>query len=190
LNFKILIILCCIVLFSDTSSAGVIDPQSYRALTSDRKALQIGDILTVLVDETTLATASTDTGLNSDTNLDFSGKAGINQGALAFDLNAGSQNDGKTSRKGQTHTVLSARVVDRLRNGNLKIEGLHQLTINKDKQTIHVTGYVRPDDVGYDNTVLSYRIYNATIQIVGQGVLDKSQQPSIIYRVLKWMQII
>lgn len=170
--------------------AGLINPHNYQALTSDRKAVQVGDILTILVDETTLATASTGTGLNSDSNLEFAGKAGTKTGHLGFDLNAGSQNDGQTSRKGQTRTVISARVVERLLNGNLKIEGQHQLTINKDQQTIQVTGYVRPDDVSYDNTIVSYRIYNAKIQIIGQGVLDKAQQPNFIYRALKWMQLI
>ncbi|MFX4717489.1 flagellar basal body L-ring protein FlgH, partial [Acinetobacter baumannii] len=64
------------------------------------------------------------------------------------------------------------------------------ITINDEKQQIRLTGLVRPDDISYDNTVLSFRLADAQIDIVGDGVVTNAQKQNIFYRFFKWLGVL
>ena len=63
------------------------------------------------------------------------------------------------------------RVVDVLPNGNLVIEGKRDTSFGGEHQTIVLRGVVRSYDVTSSNTVLSYNVADATIQIIGRGTV-------------------
>jgi flagellar L-ring protein precursor FlgH len=61
-----------------------------------------------------------------------------------------------------------------LPNGNLVVEGKRETSFGGEHQTIILRGMVRSDDVASDNTVLSYNVADATIQIIGKGTVTDS----------------
>ena len=66
---------------------------------------------------------------------------------------------------------ITVVVVEVLPNGYLMVEGEKWLGINQGEEFVKVTGVVRPQDVRYDNTVLSTQLGNANIQYRGKGAL-------------------
>lgn len=82
------------------------------------------------------------------------------------------------------------QVTEKLSNGYLKVAGNQEAIINNDKQLIQISGYIRPDDISYDNTIYSYRLADAKIQINGKGVANDAQKLSIFYKLFHWLRLI
>ncbi|MBI3637227.1 MAG: flagellar basal body L-ring protein FlgH [Candidatus Rokubacteria bacterium] len=168
------------------------------SLVNDVKARQTGDILTIIIDETSTAEKKADTGLNRET--DFSGElkppsfdrpnwlrkilvslSGSGKGKSKYD------GTGSTTRTDKATGTLTARVARVLDNGNLVVEGKRQVTVNAEIQTIVVSGVVRPYDVTFDNTVRSSQIADAEVRLEGQGTVSDRQKPGVLQRVWDWL---
>lgn len=167
----------------------LIDVAGYRGLAADHRAHRIGDVITVYVLEATRAKSQAATDASSDLDM----RAGLSSPSTDFDarLGLGGSNraGAQTTRVGELRTQISAQVVAVTADGSLQIQGLQTLKVNGEKQTIRVSGLVRPEDVGADNTVLSHRIANADLELVGVGVVSSSQRQSLIYRMFKWLRL-
>jgi flagellar L-ring protein FlgH len=174
-------------------SMGMADTRTF-SLYGDKKAKKIDDVITVLVLEDAQALNKTKTGTTNTTNVDLQTSAG-NQGLMRFLPNwgfSGKNNvdfkgDGETSRQGQLKAKVTARVVEVHDNGNLLIQGSKMVEINDEKETIHVSGIIRPEDIGADNTILSYNIADAKITYTGDGVNNEAQRPGIFTRFFTWL---
>jgi flagellar L-ring protein precursor FlgH len=168
----------------------LVNPDGYKSLTGDRRGHHIGETLTILVVESTTAQSTAGTGANSQTGI----SASITGDSHSHDFGLGLQGDtsgnGQTTRRGQIRTNVSVRIIEELPDGLLRVSGEQLLTINDEKQQIRINGVVRPDDISYENTVFSYRLADAEIDIVGDGVLADAQKQNIIYRALKWLRIL
>ena len=68
-------------------------------------------------------------------------------------------------------------------NGNLVIDGSKVVEINEEKEIIKITGIVRPEDIGTNNTIYSYKISDANITYSGKGVADRGRRPGIFARI-------
>lgn len=171
------------------SRESLIDVNGYRGLAADHRAHRIGDVITVYVIEATRAKSQAATDASSDLDM----RAGLTSPSTDFDarLGLGGSNraGAQTTRVGELRTQISAQVVAVTPDGSLQIQGLQTLKVNGEKQTIKVSGLVRPEDVGPDNTVLSHRIANADLELVGVGVVSSSQRQSLIYRMFKWLRL-
>jgi flagellar L-ring protein precursor FlgH len=167
--------------------AGVIDPDSYHALASDRRAFRTGDPLVVQVAESTNAESSAGTDSHNDSGFRarFFDSVSTHQAGLGFD--GRDEGLGQTARKGRAFTQISVRVAEVLPQGLLRIAGIHDLVINGEHQRISVSGLVRSVDIGRDNSVLSNRIAEARISIVGDGDVDRARRPRLLTRVRQWL---
>jgi flagellar L-ring protein precursor FlgH len=182
--------MACALLPLFASAQSLINPDYYRSLTGDRRGHNVGEALTILVVESTTAESTAGTGAQSQTNIaaDISGDSRSHQFGLG--LGGNSNGNGQTSRRGQIRTNVSVRIVDALADGMLRVSGEQVVKINDEKQQIRISGWVRPDDISYENTVFSYRLVDAQIDIIGDGVLTEAQKQNIIYRTLKWLRIL
>ena len=116
-------------------------------------------------------------------------------GALGFVPGAGFKSDmgsdfqgtGNTAREGSMNAVVSARVVEVLPNGTLRIEGAKQVVINEETEVLTVAGLVRPEDIGSDNTVPSGRLADAKISYAGRGTTANAEKPGVLARFLDWI---
>lgn len=148
---------------------------------SDRFPLHVGDILTVVVDEQTSARervsnvavgnrgqkASLNAGVASDPRI---GPEKI----FATRLDSDSRDVGEANRLGDLSAVLSVRVVTIAPDGVAQIRGSKNLSVDGRTQEITVEGFVRPDDVRANNTVLSGAIANASITYKGKKLAPKT----------------
>lgn len=182
-----------------------------RGMFSDKRAKRVGDIVTVVVQET--ATLSNSLRLKTDKE----SKAGV-EGAVSNlinqflgnlpnklfkkDIQKGApenfvipslpslpvtgSNDytgGGELKNSQTiATRCAVQIIDVLPNGNLVIEGIRQISFSKERQFASLRGVIRPYDVQPDNTVLSTNVADARIDIVAEGVLTDAQKKGWLLR--------
>jgi flagellar L-ring protein precursor FlgH len=71
-------------------------------------------------------------------------------------------------------------------NGNLIIEGVREIVVNSERQTIWLRGAVRPVDLAPDNSVPSDRIAMMELRVNGKGVVnDAIKRPNFFVRLIK-----
>ncbi|TMG75878.1 MAG: flagellar basal body L-ring protein FlgH, partial [Betaproteobacteria bacterium] len=97
---------------------------------------------------------------------------------------------GKIERAGKLLGRITVAVQSVEANGNLRVKGDQEIFVNEEKQRISVEGSVRPQDILTDNTVLSTRLGQAKIEMIGQGLLAEKQKPGILTRFLSWLGIL
>ena len=163
-----------------------------RAFFKDQRAAQVGDILTILVNIADTAklennTASTHTGAESMGVPNFLGLEASLPKLIASALsptnlvNATSStgNTGVgTIKRDEAVTMRIAGVVTQvLANGNLVVAARQEVRVNSELRELQVSGVVRPQDIGSDNTVVHDRMAEARITYGGRGTLTDVQQP-------------
>ncbi|WP_448563683.1 flagellar basal body L-ring protein FlgH [Thalassotalea ganghwensis] len=145
---------------------------------SDSKAHRVGDIISVILSESTQAQKNAKTELKKDNaaTLDpvvgFGGNAiNFKDDAIQFGLNQSSnfKGDSKTNQGNSLSGNISVHVLRVLPNGNLMIRGEKWMTLNSGDEYIRLTGVIRAQDISANNTILSNKVANARIQYSGTG---------------------
>jgi flagellar L-ring protein precursor FlgH len=161
--------------------------KTFRPLASDKRAHLPGDVLTVLIYETSSAVTSADTTLQRAN--DVALRAHVDEHAHAAGV--GASNDfsggGTVQRQGKLLAQMSVSVTGIAPNGDLLVAGEQRLDINADSQKIRVEGRVRPLDISEANTVLSSRLADAKISYLGDGDLSSRQRPGFWSRLFNWV---
>ncbi len=155
-------------------------------LFTDARALDHGDILTVLISINDRAalnnesdrrrTSNRGIGLSADLGWD-AWSAG---GALSGNATGTSQSVGRgsTERSERIDMRVAAVVTDVLPNGNLLIMGSQEVRVNAELRILTVAGIVRPSDISPDNTIAYDRIAEARVSYGGRGRIAEVQQPA------------
>jgi len=154
------------------------------SLYSDIKALKVGDIITVMLMESTQAKKSANNEIKKGTDLTldpiYAGGGGITIGGQSIDLRyKDSMNTKRESDAAQSNSLsgsISANVMQVLNNGNLVIRGEKWISINNGDEFVRITGIVRSQDIRPDNTIDSPRVANARIQYSGTGTFADVQK--------------
>lgn len=165
------------------------DPDAYRPLAGDRRAHEVGDVLTVIVIESTTAESAAGTGVDSATDIKASAGNQRSQYSASMAVSGDSSGSGQTTRRGAVRTRVGVRVTEKV-GGLLRVVGEQTVTVNDEKQQIRIAGLVRPDDILGDNTVYSSRLAQADIEISGRGVVNQAQKPNVVFRILKWLRLL
>ena len=152
---------------------------------SDAKAHRVGDIISVVLSESTQAQKNAKTELtkeNSATLNPITGFAGealnFKNKALQFGYDQSSDFSGD-SRANQGNSLsgnISVHVLRVLPNGNLMIRGEKWMSLNNGDEYIRLTGIVRSQDISSENTVTSSKVANARIQYAGTGTFADVQE--------------
>ncbi len=172
-------------------TGSLFNTQYSNDLYADKKALRVGDIITVELKESTQASksAKTETKKQSDVRVNpITGLAGaaVNIGNQSIELGMGSNSalkgDAKSNQSNSLFGKITVNVMRVLPNGNLLIRGEKWLTLNTGEEFIRLEGLVRGQDVSADNTVESSRIANARIRYSGKGDLQETQSAGWLTR--------
>ena len=160
----------------------------------------VGDVITVLVSESTDARTRASTETEKESSLEASGASqfltspdGLNilkSGELPeWTLEGKNEHEGggTTQRNNTVSAMVSVRVVEVISGGNFRIQGEKNLVVNREKTKITVSGIVRGRDVTARNTVLSSQIADAEISFQGTGPLWNSQRRGILTKILDWI---
>lgn len=162
-----------------------------QALFEDRRPRQVGDILTIVVNENINAsknsaadasrTSSASSALELVPKL-LSGLVSSDQDADASGKNSISAKGGANSRN-TFNGVITVTVVELLANGNLLVSGEKQMLINQGTEYIRFSGVVNPRTVGANNTVPSSQVADARIEYSAKGYIDEAQTMGWLQRV-------
>ena len=174
---------------ADAQSLWAMPGARTRSIFADRKAQDVGDILTIVISE---STSISDTRSSSNSK---SGKNSLDAGVGIFDfIKAASiggsdsfKADGSAASKNTTRGNVTVTVVDVQPNGNLVLEGTQSIWNNKNEHKITFKGICRPEDVTASNTISSTKIASATVRFDGKGPLNAKQRQGILTQVFNFL---
>ena len=178
----------------DYTSTGSIFGQGENPLFSDHKAMNVNDIVTVVISETAKSSHTGSKQLTEDDRSALGGgvfgsASATNGGAPVLlsggvnsysDIGYNSKSTSAYSGKGSATkdasftTTVSARVVKILQNGNYFITGKREILIDDQKQTIQISGVIRPYDIDQNNVINSSQMSEAKILYKTEGDVDRA----------------
>lgn len=151
-------------------------------LYTDRKAREVGDLVTIQLSERTQASTRANTAITKESSNSMSGTL-LGQpvtlgGRDVLDNSLANSRDfagdGNSTQSNQITGTVTAQVVQKLPNGNLLIQGSKELTLNQGNELVQVQGIIRSADIGPDNTIASTRVADARIVFGGRGPIARS----------------
>jgi flagellar L-ring protein precursor FlgH len=147
----------------------------------------VGDSITVLIYESTTASASA----NADTSKETAVAVGVVDTTAPENRSLGIESTfnggGDLSRSGNLLARITATIIEITDNGELVVSGEQYIELNEDKQTITLSGRLRKEDIGPNNTVISTRLSDAKIKYMAEGALADRQKPGWITRFFNWI---
>lgn len=175
-----------------------VDSYASHMYTNLHRASRVGDMVTILIEESAQGTktAQTKTQRRSEHKFGIGGLFGLVgkltsaisgfQPDKAIDVNHENKHDGKgeTKRKGTLQAKLTARVTKVLKNGDMLIRGQKNIRVNGEEQSLIIEGFVRPYDIASNNTIESTYIADARITFSGFGTVSDKQKPGWLSRIL------
>ena len=168
-------------------ATSLFDESSYQPIVAQKVEHEVGDLLTVLIYETSTASNEATTDTNTDVDVGWNYNTGNAPGNRNFSGNNEFAGGGQVNRSGKVIASISVTIVAIEENGDYRISGEQKIKLNNESQSIRVSGVLRPDDVSNDNSVLSTRIANADIEFEGQGLLSTTEKPGLITRFFNWL---
>lgn len=174
---------------------------SDNLLFEDSKARVVGDIVTVTINETNASSQSATTNTSKDTSMNmqtttllglptslgvqnFLGLGNQFDPSVNASIANQSQGNGTVTRNGTLTGNISAIITEILPSGNFRIEGRRSVTVNHEEQILVLRGLIRPQDINFDNTILSRWIADASISLTGEGVVADEQRKGWLAKVL------
>ncbi|WP_309723392.1 flagellar basal body L-ring protein FlgH [Armatimonas sp.] len=163
-----------------------------RSMFADRRAHTTGDVVTVIIAESTTAIQS------ADVDMKRSGEASAKGGEGLWGLmklipraslggSTAQKGSGSTTRNSRLTTTITCRVIEVTSTGQLVIRGDRTVKINEDVQTLRFSGIARFEDVMQDNSISSNVIADAQIEVFGKGPVDRHTKPGLLGRVFEFL---
>ena len=154
---------------------GSLYSQRGTSLFADKKDLQVGDIIQIVISEDLTSKSTNKRELSSTRDnslggglLASTGTNGLSSVAnkvnstlgVGFSTNSDSSDKGsvKTSLDETFETTVSAIIEETYENGNYYIKGRKEMLVEGQKQVIIVSGVIRPYDITSDNSINSSQI--------------------------------
>lgn len=161
-------------------------------LFSDIVANNVGDLVTVLIIESTSARSENKLSSDKSEQRQLGGSA---TGVLDFIPSVGTdyknktsfEGGGRTTKSGSVQTTVTAEVKEVRSNGCLVIEGRKKVNMGEDESYVILSGIIRPKDLSKSNTIRSDRIADLSITLENKGESRKMQKKSLLGRMLGWI---
>jgi flagellar L-ring protein precursor FlgH len=157
------------------------DPNVSEMFT-DLRARRVGDVLTVLIEETTGSDSQEKREMGKATNATSStsgsgSTSALGQALRSFGFGLDLANSSNRTFDSKANSTIDRKFTDRMSfvvidvqpNGNLVVQGCRQRMITREMRTLRLTGIVRPADIGPNNIVQSFYIANLYISYEGRG---------------------
>jgi flagellar L-ring protein FlgH len=194
----ITILIAGLLIAPPSSATSLFDEDGCDLFTADT-ATEIGDLVTIIISETTSASnrASTETqkSLNTDGELSVTGFlqwiAGFPETIapvedLTFTPSEDFGGEGRVTTQGTFTTRFTATVIDILPNGNLLIEGTRTIDIAEDTANLVLRGVIQTSDLTVDNTIQSNLVAELEITYNNEGIIGDRQHDGILSRIFNF----
>ncbi|MGE3309188.1 MAG: flagellar basal body L-ring protein FlgH [Limisphaerales bacterium] len=173
----------------ETGAQSLWRDETARSMFADPRARAVGDILTIVVQESASTTKANTTKTAKNTSLDAAintflyspaGSSFLTKNGQMPAINMASKNTfdggGSINNSEKITSRIAVRVTEVLPNGSLVIEGRRQTKFSGESTDAVLRGVVRAQDVTSVNTVMSYNVADATIQYLSKGAVSDSQR--------------
>lgn len=163
----------------------------YQPLFEDRRPRNVGDTLTIALQENVSASksSSANASRNGSTGLAFEATPEMLSGLFGGDranasINGKNDFNGKggAAARNTFSGTITVTVRQVLENGNLSVVGEKQIAINQGAEFIRFSGVVNPRTISGSNTVISTQVADARIEYVGNGYINEAQQMGWLQR--------
>ena len=155
-----------------------------------RKAHKLGDILTIVLNEATSASKTSDTNITKSNATTVNDATALGSGFFGTGVNLstninssvnfqGGANSGQSNRLTGSISVTVSRV---LANGVLEVRGEKWMQLNQGSEYIRISGLVRKEDIAPDNSIVSTRLADVRITYSGTGALADGNEAGWITR--------
>jgi flagellar L-ring protein FlgH len=182
-------------------ATGSIYSEANAGYLEDTRALRVGDIVLIRINERADAEGDATTELNKSSsrqagidallavmpklqrenpNLDPSALISM---ASEYDF----EGEGKTSRAGSLTGTIGVRVMQELPNGDLFVEGTKVVMINHEEYHLYISGVLRTTDIQPDNSVVSSLLADARVEYTGRGDINDQVERGWLNKALDWI---
>ncbi len=182
-------------------SNGSLYSEAQPGYLEDTRALRVGDIAMIKINENAQASGGASTNLKKDTsrsagvdnllglipamkkaypNID---PANLIKMASSFDFDG----EGKSERSGTLKGTIGVRVKQEMPNGDLFIEGTKVVMINHEEYHLYVSGVIRPSDIEMDNSIDSSLIADARVEFTGRGDINDQVERGWLNKILDFV---
>lgn len=155
-------------------TGSIVNLASRRDIYGNGRASQVGDIISILLKESTSASKNAKTSADKSSSTTLTAptvfgrtldklSAGFTGPTTAF------EGEGKSDISNSLDGSISVTVHEVLPNGILMIRGEKWLNLNQGDEYIQISGMVRPQDISAENTVSSEKLADARISYSGTG---------------------
>lgn len=156
------------------------------SLLQDKRALRVGDILTIVLDESTQSSKSAGTsyGKSSDVGIGVPRVLGKDYPDAETSISSSRDFSGsaESSQQNALRGAIAVTVHQVLPNGTLLVKGEKSLRLNQGDEFIRLSGLVRVDDINNNNQISSRNVANARISYSGRGTLNDSNSAGWLTR--------
>ena len=182
-------------LYPANSGGTQVSMVSHRPLFEDRRARNVGDTLTVILNETTSAaknTSMTAARKGTTTSSFVPGAASVPKGWFKGISDIGnftgtgelkSEGAGGSAANNTFAGTITVTVIEILSNGNLVVAGEKQVAISNEEEIIRFGGIVNPSNL-VANRISSQEVADARIEYRGRGATDDTQATGWFTRLL------
>lgn len=161
------------------------------ALFEDRRARNVGDTLTVVVNEKNSASSNSNaSGSHSGSNKltlspnIFASSASTGTNTTLLDASAASkfEDKGANANNDIFTGTLTVTVLEVLPNGNLLVSGEKQVSVGEKTEFLRLSGIVNPANVGATNSIYSTQLADAHIEFKNNQYIDGAKITSMLAR--------
>jgi len=179
-------------------SVGSIYSEGQAGYLEDTRALRVGDIVQIRINEQADAQGGASTKLSKETNRE----AGVNsllglvpaikkaypdidpEKLVSLAATSDFSGEGQTSRAGKLRGLIGVQVKGEMPNGDLFIEGTKVVMINHEEYHLYISGVIRPADIEGDNSIDSSLIADARVEFTGRGDIDDQVERGWLTKIL------
>jgi len=185
---------------------GALYSRQGASLFADKKDLQIGDIIQIVITEELSNSSNNKRELTNDRSASIGGgllnpftgntAASMNNAnsfnkslGVNFDTDSSSSFKGavKSAADESFETKISSIIEETYQNGNYYIKGSKQLLIDGQMQELIISGVIRPYDISPDNVITSAQIANLKIMYKKDGTeQDVLEMPWLLKLFIKY----
>lgn len=167
------------------------------SMVADKRARAVGDLMTIIVQESAAATKENSTKTSKAAGVDASVNTFLyapgastfltrngQMPAMKYSSKSDFDGGGTINNSEKINARIAVRVVDVLPNGNMIIEGRRETSFSGEKQEAILRGTIRGEDVNANNTVFSYNVADASIRYVSRGAISDAQRKGWFTKIL------
>ena len=167
------------------ASGAIFQGGAYRPLFEDRRARQVGDMITITITEKTNAVKAGASSGNKSGSVGFA-VPGVLASRLGANVatSAGSKfadGDNQSSSNAFTGSI-GVTVSEVLANGNLMVAGEKQIGMNKGVEFIRFSGMISPDTIATGNIVSSTQVADARVEYRTNSQIDRAEMTAMVSR--------